>query len=93
MLTILQEIPARVGLRKASTLNGEQNGGSKFNGSYEPQPSTSTSKRVANPATRVKEYLVGAQLEEAIASGQDVEVYWPFAEGDVSDWTQAEALW
>ena len=39
------------------------------------------------------DYLVGSQLDEALAAGQDVEVFWPFADGEVVDWTQAEALW
>jgi actin-related protein 9 len=41
----------------------------------------------------VTDYLVGQQLEEAIATGQDVIISWPFAKGDVADWTQAEAIW
>ena len=39
------------------------------------------------------DYLVGAHLDEALAAGQEIDVYWPFSDGDVSDWTQAEALW
>lgn len=41
----------------------------------------------------VNDYLVGAQLDEALAAGQDVVLSWPFADGDVRDWTQAEAIW
>ncbi|EKM50420.1 uncharacterized protein PHACADRAFT_263701 [Phanerochaete carnosa HHB-10118-sp] len=41
---------------------------------------------------KVTDYLVGAQLDEALAAGQ-VDVFWPFADGDIKDWTQAEALW
>ena len=41
----------------------------------------------------VKDYLVGAQLDEALANGQDIVVSWPFSDGDVSDWAQAEAIW
>jgi len=41
----------------------------------------------------VTDYLVGTQLDEALANGQDITVSWPFADGDVSDWTQAEAIW
>ncbi|THH01067.1 hypothetical protein EW026_g1562 [Hermanssonia centrifuga] len=43
--------------------------------------------------TKVTDYLVGSQLEEALAAGQDIEVYWPFANEDISDWIQAEAIW
>lgn len=41
----------------------------------------------------MNDYLVGAQLDEALAAGQDVVISWPFADGDVRDWTQAEAIW
>jgi hypothetical protein len=41
----------------------------------------------------VNDYLVGAQLDEAIAAGLDIVISWPFADGDVRDWTQAEAIW
>jgi actin-related protein 9 len=41
----------------------------------------------------VNDYLIGAQLDEALAAGQDIAMSWPFADGDVRDWTQAEALW
>lgn len=41
----------------------------------------------------MKDYLVGAQLDEALANGQDIVVSWPFSDGDVSDWAQAEAIW
>ncbi|KAI1793568.1 actin-like ATPase domain-containing protein [Ganoderma leucocontextum] len=72
------EIPARVGLRRTLVApNGEL------------CPSTST----ATPAVKVTDYLVGAQLNQALATGQDIVVSWPFAEGGISDYTQAEALW
>ncbi|KZT53406.1 actin-like ATPase domain-containing protein [Calocera cornea HHB12733] len=45
------------------------------------------------PAPRVREYLVGAQIDEAEAAGDELEYFWPFAAGDVGDWVQAEALW
>ena len=31
--------------------------------------------------------------DEALAAGQDVIVSWPFEEGDIKDYVQAEALW
>ena len=61
-------------------------------GESTPQPSTSTSKWPVETA-KVTDYLVGSALDEALAAGQDIDVYWPFAEGEVNDWTQAEALW
>ena len=63
------------------------------------EPTASTSRapslfpQTAAPKAAVKDYLVGAALDEALASGQDIVVSWPFADGDVSDWTQAEAIW
>ncbi|TRM65273.1 actin family [Schizophyllum amplum] len=42
----------------------------------------------------VNEYLVGKELEEALAAGQDgIQISYPFADGVIGDWTQAEALW
>ena len=47
------------------------------------------------PSTvRVSDYLVGGTLDEALAAGEDVVVYWPFLNGcEVSNWPQAEAVW
>jgi len=63
----------------------------------EPFASTSRANSafpsIPNPNASVNDYLVGVQLDEALASGQDIEVSWPFSAGDVADWTQAEALW
>ena len=82
----IQEIPARVGLRRSTldAANEAENGDS--------QPKASSSK---TPPLNVKvtDYLVGTQLDEALSTGQDVVVFWPFAEGQVEDWIQAEALW
>lgn len=41
----------------------------------------------------VNDYIVGAQLDEAIAAGQELVISWPFIDGGVKDWTQAEAIW
>ena len=79
----LQEIPACVGIRQSNPL---------LNGDSDAQPQASSSKTTTVSA-KVTDYLVGTQLDDAIANGQDVTVYWPFAEGNIRDWTQAEALW
>lgn len=82
-----QEILARVGLPKALLAN-------TTNGDAQSTPSTSKAVNgIAVPNVKVTDYLVGNQLEEALAAGQDIVEYWPFAEADISDWTQAEALW
>ena len=64
------------------------------NGDAQGSPSTSKAANgITVPNVKVTDYLVGTQLDEALAAGQDVVEYWPFAEADISDWTQAEALW
>ena len=63
---------------------------------HEGTPTASTSRAVTQapaPGARVNDYIVGTALDEALAAGQDIAVYWPFADGTVSDWVQAEALW
>ncbi|KAG9018007.1 hypothetical protein FRB90_012675 [Tulasnella sp. 427] len=42
---------------------------------------------------RPSSYLVGQQLDEAIKAGEDLEIWWPFQDGKIGDWVQAEALW
>ncbi|KAE9399863.1 actin-related protein [Gymnopus androsaceus JB14] len=41
----------------------------------------------------VNDYLVGTQLDDTLAAGQDIAISWPFADGGIKDWTQAEAIW
>ncbi|KAH7926438.1 actin-like ATPase domain-containing protein [Leucogyrophana mollusca] len=95
---------ARVGLRRGT---GETSNGTNTNGrpSLRPgdsseniRPSASTSRASSLPhqpssTAKVNDYLVGTQLDEALEAGQDILVSWPFADGDVRDWTQAEAIW
>jgi len=95
-----QEIPARVGLPKdASSENSHYGDTLHVNGNTDDvRPSASTSRasslpQQSAPSAKVNDYLVGAQLDEALAAGQDILVSWPFADGDVRDWTQAEAIW
>jgi hypothetical protein len=42
---------------------------------------------------KVSDYLVGPQLDDAIAAGHDLSISWPFMEAQITDWTQAEAIW
>jgi hypothetical protein len=100
LFTVNQEIPARVGLRRnASSENNVYGDTLHVNGSAEDiRPSASTSRASSLPqqfatSAKVNDYLVGAQLDEALAAGQDILISWPFADGDVRDWTQAEAIW
>jgi len=98
ILIPLQEIQARVGLRRSPN---DTNGGSSQRpgeGSENVRPSASSSRAsslpcYSNPSVKVHDYLIGPQLDEALEAGQDIIVSWPFADGDVRDWTQAEALW
>ncbi|KAI0705135.1 actin-related protein [Cytidiella melzeri] len=77
-----QELTARVGLRRATHADSQTNG-----------DASGSSSKSRDPNAKVTDYLVGAQLDEALTAGQDIDLYWPFADGDVSDWIQAEALW
>jgi actin-related protein 9 len=42
---------------------------------------------------KVTDYIVGHQLDDALAAEQDLIISWPFADGQISDFMQAEALW
>ncbi|KAI0077726.1 actin-like ATPase domain-containing protein [Panus rudis PR-1116 ss-1] len=83
------ELPAHVGLRRAVLDAANSN---TTNGETETEPKASSSKTRPIPV-KVTDYLVGSQITEAIAAGQDIVTFEPFAEGDIADWTQAEALW
>ncbi|KAF9564275.1 actin-like ATPase domain-containing protein [Agrocybe pediades] len=93
------EIPARVGLRRNSLPDSTSSDSLTVNNNGLEEPTASTSRATsAFPQTSVatatvKDYLVGSQLDEALANGQDLIISWPFADGGVSDWTQAEAIW
>ncbi|EJD48029.1 actin-like ATPase domain-containing protein [Auricularia subglabra TFB-10046 SS5] len=79
------DIQARAGLRRV--------GDSHTNGA---QPVAASSRATSSVPTRqagINEYIVGKQLDEMLAAGEDLEVVWPFADGEVSDWAAAEALW
>ncbi|PPQ66659.1 hypothetical protein CVT26_009413 [Gymnopilus dilepis] len=83
------EIPARVGLRRS--LLGD-NGDAQTNGNANSidGPTASTSRatsvypQTSIPKAKVTDYLVGTQLDEALANGQDLIVSWPFAAGVVT---------
>ncbi|KAG6865714.1 hypothetical protein C0991_012530 [Blastosporella zonata] len=94
------EIFARVGLRRNAS-------GEHLNKAQQPiapgenhvKNNIANSSRVSalsqhyEPNASVNDYLVGSALDEALAAGQDVSISWPFADGDVRDWIQAEAIW
>ncbi|TFL05408.1 actin-like ATPase domain-containing protein [Pterulicium gracile] len=87
------EIEARVGLRRSAS--GALPEGTIDHATHS-SASSSTFSSLAQytiPSASVNDYLVGTQLDEALAAGQDILVSWPFASGNVVDWTQAEALW
>ncbi|KAI0924001.1 hypothetical protein AcV5_009377 [Taiwanofungus camphoratus] len=87
------EILARVGLRRdIFAPNGDLNVPETIgNSSQDSQPGPSAFKLPSS--AKVTDYLVGLQLDEAIAASQDILVSWPFADGNIADWTQAEAIW
>ena len=80
-------------------MNSHLNGDFNNNGAEETIASTSRATSILLQTTTTKtnasvsSYLVGSQLDEALASGQDISVFYPFADGEISDWTQAEAIW
>jgi actin-related protein 9 len=55
--------------------------------------STNGSSLTPHGTFRINEYIIGQQLDDALAAGQDLVVTYPFADGTVTDWVQAEALW
>ncbi|PBK99350.1 actin-like ATPase domain-containing protein [Armillaria gallica] len=81
------EIQARVGLRP-NVSNGNE-------GLVAVDGEASTSRAPSQPPQKasVNDYLVGAQLDEALASGQNIHVFWPFEGENIQEWTQAEAIW
>lgn len=92
---LLQEVPARVGLRRYLAASNGESGACSV-----PTQDILRVDDLAGPSTstppssvKVTDYLVGVQLDEALAAGQDVIVSWPFEEGDIKDYVQAEALW
>ncbi|KAJ6624957.1 actin family [Mycena sp. CBHHK59/15] len=87
------ELSARVGLRRNAFVNGTE-----ANGKTTEDTSASTSRASPLPQNgqrnaTLKDYLVGTQLDEALSTDPDIAISWPFADGDVRDWTQAEAIW
>ncbi|KIL00735.1 hypothetical protein PAXRUDRAFT_7955 [Paxillus rubicundulus Ve08.2h10] len=98
------EILARVGLRQTAgepssctTENGKQHTKSGEGSDYwHPPASSSRASSLpfhTNTTAKANDYLVGSLLDEALEAGQDVLVSWPFADGDIRDWTQAEVIW
>ncbi|KAJ8588107.1 actin-like ATPase domain-containing protein [Rhizopogon salebrosus TDB-379] len=92
------EIQARVGLRRSpgDTANGISSQRPCEGESLRPSASSSRASSLPchpSPSAKVHDYLIGPLLDEALEAGQDIIVSWPFAGGDVRDWTQAEALW
>lgn len=53
----------------------------------------STFPRAFAARAAVKDYLVGSQLDDALAKGDDLVLSYPFADGDIKDFTQAEVIW
>ena len=42
---------------------------------------------------KVGDYLVGKQLEDALANGQDISIIQPFTSNAITDYVAAEAIW
>lgn len=72
-------------------MSGQQSAGPDKSGISYIRPAH---RHLVTPEAKASDYLVGSQLDETISSGEDVEVYWPFQEGeDIASWPQVEALW
>ncbi|KAH7105895.1 actin-like ATPase domain-containing protein [Auriculariales sp. MPI-PUGE-AT-0066] len=74
------ELLARAGLRRSRDM----------------QPVAASSRAGSSVLAKqrsVSEYIVGKQLDDLLAAGEDLQIVWPFANGEVSDWAAAEALW
>ena len=52
-----------------------------------------TDAQTSHSKTKVNDYLVGRALDDALATGQDIDVIWPFLDGDIKNFEAAEALW
>ncbi|KAI9440526.1 actin-like ATPase domain-containing protein [Lactarius indigo] len=92
------EIHARVGLRaQHASLEGTYGSRLTAGGSAEAGLSAANSRAASavpqSQNLKVTDYLVGPQLDDALATGQDIVVSWPFADGQITDFMQAEALW
>jgi actin-related protein 9 len=81
----------------AAVAEGSYYGNRLAPGEAGPSASTSTSRAPSaapQPQTlKVTDYLVGHQLDDALAAGQELVISWPFADGHIYDFMQAEALW
>ncbi|KAF8582717.1 actin-like ATPase domain-containing protein [Ramaria rubella] len=79
----------RAAVEEDAVMNGHEAGNRPTRTYIRP-----TRRRTVVPDAKVSEYLVGTQLDEAIAAGDNVEIYWPLEEGnDIQCWSQVEALW
>ena len=47
----------------------------------------------STPPPDYSQYLVGAALDDAERSGDDIAIYWPMRSGRIRDWQQMIALW
>ncbi|KZV96384.1 actin-related protein [Exidia glandulosa HHB12029] len=59
----------------------------------EPVAASSRAPSSTPRSGNASEYIVGKQLDDLLAAGEDLDIVWPFANGGVSDWAAAEALW
>ncbi|KAH9176049.1 actin-like ATPase domain-containing protein [Lactarius sanguifluus] len=92
------EIHARVGLRaQHASFEGTYGTRLTAGGSGEVGLSAANSRAASavpqSQNLKVTDYLVGPQLDDALAAGQEIVVSWPFADGQITDYMQAEALW
>jgi actin-related protein 9 len=80
---VLQEIQARVGSRLPTTNGTEADG--------DVHMIESSDNQIKN--LKSSQYLVGHVLDEALVAGENLHISWPFRDGGIDNWEQAEALW
>ena len=88
----MHEHDATAQLTQADGYNAQLNGSTSKTQTDVSMNGTS-STHPSKPKPKVSDYLVGTVLDEALANGEDLDVYWPFQSGRIDDWVQAEALW
>lgn len=45
------------------------------------------------PSVKATAFLVGPALDDAEAAGEELDIFWPFDDTQITQWAQAEAIW
>jgi hypothetical protein len=88
-----QEILARVGRKLGSTKAPNVENSQPLASDMMDMDAGPSGPSPSAPALKPSSYLVGHFLDEYELAGEEPEIFWPFRDGIISDWVQAEALW